>query len=312
MRKKLEKIKVSLLVLIGFIMCNPLIARASDGSFFAPNFDEIGPVQGVIALIVLIVVAYKVYHLMYDGTVLIGTREGINKEKIGMLTIPFLCGLFVAGIVLWVLGILIKLLPFILIGVAIIAVIVIICVIVSKIGKSSGDSLESKDADGLSMSASKTENTIQGEGTNETVLEGNNAEIGDDVYKNTDMNYKLRQIMSAVDIRDDYCITGTPISNGKMLENARSNFKIPDSENVYLIFDATVLGSCKTGFAICESGIYSMLKRRKFIPWAEYKVKQNVELVFLALSIDGDEFSVTGKLRKNLYDIFMKIHGSID
>lgn len=37
---------------------------------------------------------------------------------------------------------------------------------------------------------------------------------------------------------------------------AQQNFRIPAGEDAYLIYDNTVLGSCKTGFAICPTGIY--------------------------------------------------------
>ena len=40
------------------------------------------------------------------------------------------------------------------------------------------------------------------------------------------------------------------------LQNARQNFPIPNDEEIFVLYDATVFGSCKLGLAIGENGLY--------------------------------------------------------
>lgn len=62
---------------------------------------------------------------------------------------------------------------------------------------------------------------------------------------------------------------------GKPMEKdrkARKNFCIPDSETIYLIYDETMFGSCKEGYALTNKGVrlaYSECGPR-FFPWTEF------------------------------------------
>ena len=102
----MKKINISLLPyflsIASAVIANSHIVRAEETSADNANM-EVGPITGAIGLIVLIWVTYKVYHLMYDGTILIGTNEGISKEKNRRLTIPLICGLICAAVVIKVL-----------------------------------------------------------------------------------------------------------------------------------------------------------------------------------------------------------------
>jgi|GEM_PF-3292899 len=50
----------------------------------------------------------------------------------------------------------------------------------------------------------------------------------------------------------DYLIVGRDLTGHPKYRKAVNNFGIPEGESVYLIYDDTVFGSCKTGFAITD------------------------------------------------------------
>lgn len=63
---------------------------------------------------------------------------------------------------------------------------------------------------------------------------------------------------------------GSPITGGKRLERAREHFHIPDEDHVYMIFDGTIFGSCKKGFALCSSGFYCCTEGLGYISWDDF------------------------------------------
>lgn len=296
-----------------FVLCNPLIVKAANEG--AEQQNELNPVEGVIAIIVFVVVTYKVYHAMHDGTAIIGTREGIQKAKREMLTIPLICGLIAAAIVIFLLRILFKIIIVLLIIAAVIGVIVFICKMVGKKGNASNETVggqsDTKAITDASMAVSETENIIQGSEEVEAVSKGDKAETNENVDDIKDANHSIRNIISKIDVQDTDLGIGTPIAKGELLEKARKQFEIPASENVYLIYDNTILGSCKTGFAICESGIYSRLKQQRYMPWAEFKTTRITSDIFLGLG--GDEFNVGNDKKKAiLFDVLVRIQESIE
>lgn len=54
----------------------------------------------------------------------------------------------------------------------------------------------------------------------------------------------------------DYLFVGEDLSDLPKYRKAATNFRIPAEERVHLIYDDTVFGSCKTGFAITDQGLY--------------------------------------------------------
>ncbi len=295
MRNVFAKLKTFLFVLVCCILCDPLIVKAAsegeEGQF------ELNAVEAVIALIVLVVVAYKVYHLMYDGTALIGTRAGIRYEKGRMLAIPCVCGVLAAGIVIFLLRILFKIFIVLLIIAAIIGVIVFICKMIGKMVGKKGNA---------------SEEIISEQSDSKTITDDGMA-----VYENEiqDIDDSLRSIISKLDIHEAGDETGTPITKGWLLQKARKNLGIPASENVYLIHDDTIFGTCKKGFAICESGMYSRRKQNRHIPWAEFKTMQISNPDFL--HIGDDEYSIPGKIENTqmqdmVCEVLVRIQESIE
>lgn len=73
----------------------------------------------------------------------------------------------------------------------------------------------------------------------------------------------------------DSSVTASPyIKETKVWQKAQKNLGIPIEEEVYLIFDTTVFGTCKKGFAICSSGLYlrgEASGRSQHFTWEYYK-----------------------------------------
>jgi hypothetical protein len=95
--------------------------------------------------------------------------------------------------------------------------------------------------------------------------------------------------------------------NEKRLKSAREHFKIPASEKVLMIYDDTLFGSNKLGFAVCESGLYwkndwSVPTKRTFLPWGEFGERE-IRLSEDKFKIElgrGDNIGVAGAGDDNL------------
>ena len=116
-------------------------------------------------------------------------------------------------------------------------------------------------------------------------------------------------IIHNINFSSIYCESGNPIdiSNSKKLYKALQNFHIPAHEPVYSIFDTTVLGSCKEGFAICESGVYIRVKDIKYYNWNDFK---NVTLSYdnSTIIINGQRLNMGGKKEvEYFYELLSKL-----
>jgi hypothetical protein len=75
--------------------------------------------------------------------------------------------------------------------------------------------------------------------------------------------------------------------NAKSMKTVRSSFNLPTDETVIMVYDDTLMGSNKTGFAICQGGLYwkndwTTETRRNFLTWQ----------VFAERTIRLDEFTI--------------------
>lgn len=111
----------------------------------------------------------------------------------------------------------------------------------------------------------------------------------------------------AVNISTAYCVVGNPIvdESSRKCALARMNFNIPKKDNVYLIYDSTVLGGCGKGFALCTSGFYYCESKKGFLDWNQF-AKQNITHGFGGLKIAGELFA-TGTDGKKLLLILKTI-----
>lgn len=86
---------------------------------------------------------------------------------------------------------------------------------------------------------------------------------------------KRSQIISSIcsQISSERIITGSPCVSrlNPKGEKSRVYLRVPEEENAYLMLDNTTFGSGKSGFIICDSGIYSRLyDKQKNWNWKEF------------------------------------------
>lgn len=109
-----------------------------------------------------------------------------------------------------------------------------------------------------------------------------------------------------------WCYINTPVSSTyDKYQAVVSNYGVKMPNEIYLIYDETVLSTCKKGFAVCIDGIYYKQSTTKgFIPWDEFK-KLNIVPSFNSIRIGDLVFSsnksectivvsILTKIQKNL------------
>lgn len=104
-----------------------------------------------------------------------------------------------------------------------------------------------------------------------------------------------------------YGAVGLSLIGTNKYNKAKKHFKFLDGEDAYLIFDATVLGSCKKGFAVCTTGFYYSAdgENAYVISWDDFK-NVNIYKEKGKLRINGKEF-LTGNDGEKLYTILTDI-----
>ena len=135
------------------------------------------------------------------------------------------------------------------------------------------------------------------------------------VVPETDMQTSLKRINSMLEKscrtflgEYTYCYIDTPITPAyKKYQNAITNFEIPTDEKIYIIYDETMFGNCKFGFAVTEWGIYYKQKFEKnFITW-ESLLNQKISVGLFTFNIGNLIFASDGKSGKTLLAIFEKL-----
>ena len=104
----------------------------------------------------------------------------------------------------------------------------------------------------------------------------------------------------------------------KKLRNATDAFEIQENDEIILIYDGTVFGSNKTGFAICESGLYwkndwATPTKRTYLSWDEFKdrkIKPKSNDYHISLGrgdkvaiVDEDDISELSDLLKRIQEL---------
>lgn len=127
-------------------------------------------------------------------------------------------------------------------------------------------------------------------------------------YSDYNTDYIIKACKNVV-IKSSYCEVGNPIilkSSSKKYTNARANYKIPKSEDIFLIYDSTVFGTCKKGFAICTTGLYYNDKEVGYIEWKDFK-NMTLSYGITGLKIGKTISFITDKDAKNLIKILKYI-----
>ncbi len=76
----------------------------------------------------------------------------------------------------------------------------------------------------------------------------------------------------SVEIESPYFEVGNPTieSSSRKYFNAKRNLRIPDNEEIFLIFDATILGGVRKGFAFCTTGLYYCTSKPGYMDWNKF------------------------------------------
>lgn len=107
----------------------------------------------------------------------------------------------------------------------------------------------------------------------------------------------IRQICSQFE-DVDCCYLDETIP-AKKRKNARNAFKIPANETMIMLCDATVFGSAKLGFAICQAGLYwkndwTTPTKRTYLSWSDFG-QRSLTLDDSALQLErGDQIDLAG------------------
>jgi len=104
--------------------------------------------------------------------------------------------------------------------------------------------------------------------------------------------------------------------DAKRMATVRKEFNIPPNETVFLVYDDTLFGSNKAGFAICAGGLYwkndwSVDTKRTFLSWEAF-ADRNILLEDIAITLErGDAIGVAGvgddNARKQILKLLQEI-----
>ena len=124
-------IKIIMMFLI--TLSSPILVFAEEVEEVEEETATMNPLVAIIVLIVWVVVTYLVYQLMYSGTILIGTKQGIANGIGRRLAIPIIVGAFAAWGVWKALDFIIGLIKIVFLIAIILLAIVVIIAVVSKL-----------------------------------------------------------------------------------------------------------------------------------------------------------------------------------
>ncbi len=102
----------------------------------------------------------------------------------------------------------------------------------------------------------------------------------------------------------------------KRMATVRSEFKIPANETLIVVYDDTVFGSNKAGFAVCAGGLYwkndwAVETKRNYLSWTDF-AKRYIELTGYHIDLGrGDVIGVAGagddKVREQIANMLKEI-----
>lgn len=130
-----------------------------------------------------------------------------------------------------------------------------------------------------------------------------------------------QQLVSPVEIVKSICVNsgfdsiygavGPSLIGTSKFNQAKKNFGIANGEDAYLIFDATVFGGYKKGFAVCTTGFYYSAdgSHAFIISWDKFK-SVNIVQKRSFLEIGGAEFNA-GNDSKKLFEILTALKSSL-
>lgn len=104
--------------------------------------------------------------------------------------------------------------------------------------------------------------------------------------------------------------------DAKRIKTVREQFNIPANENIIMVYDDTIFGNNKVGFAICASGLYwkndwSIETKRNFLNWDDF-TERKIELDKFQINLGrGDAIGTAGigddEARKQITEMLKEI-----
>ncbi|MFO7583143.1 MAG: hypothetical protein R6W69_00320 [Anaerolineales bacterium] len=91
----------------------------------------------------------------------------------------------------------------------------------------------------------------------------------------------------------------------KRMKAARERFNIPPDEKIWLLYDNTLLGTNREGFAVCESGLYwrndwTSASKRTCLSWNDF-ASRTISLKEMEIKLGrGDNIGVAGAGEKKV------------
>jgi len=87
------------------------------------------------------------------------------------------------------------------------------------------------------------------------------------------MSKAIREICEPFDDEDGFYFDDS--IDEKRMKTSRERFNIPPEEKIWLLYDDTLLGTNREGFAVCESGLYwrnmwTTTSKRTFLSWSDF------------------------------------------
>lgn len=89
------------------------------------------------------------------------------------------------------------------------------------------------------------------------------------------------------------------VIDAKRMKTVKENFNIPAHEDVFMVYDDTLFGNAKVGFAICAGGLFwkndwTIESKRNFLTWDEF-AKRKITLNNLQINLErGDNIGTAG------------------
>lgn len=111
---------------------------------------------------------------------------------------------------------------------------------------------------------------------------------------------------------DSYIYIADSLKEFSIFTKAQKHLQIPPDDDAFMIYDGTVFGSCKIGFALCTSGFYYRddEKQRGMIPYDDFK-KRNILIANDSIYIEHIVFHCGKDAALELMQFLNKIQTNI-
>jgi DNA-directed RNA polymerase subunit RPC12/RpoP len=128
----------------------------------------------------------------------------------------------------------------------------------------------------------------------------------------------IRKLCEPFDEEDSFYFDDSIDEN--RMKTVRERFKIPPDEKIWLLYDDTLLGTNREGFAICESGLYwrntwTTSSKRTYLSWRDF-ASRSISLKSMEIKLGrGDNIGVAGagdkKVMKAILELLLALQENV-